>query len=268
MLWQPADPSVELSVVVPFYNPGPSVGTTVRRLVDLARNAGIGLEVIAVSDGSTDGSETHVTGIGPEVRLLVQPVNRGKGAALRRGFAAARGRAVGFVDADGDIDPAHLLAYLEVLRSGGDVVYACKRSGASASESSGFRKLVSLGFSSLVTVLFRHGVRDTQTGCKILRREVAADVLPWMRENRFAFDLELFVVAHRRGHRDLRPAPVRLGERLAGSTVTAKAILRTLRDTITIWGRLHLARAYPATGGAVVAFPSRPADLAPMATAA
>jgi hypothetical protein len=88
-----------------------------------------------------------------------------------------------------------------------------------------------------------------------------------MREDRFAFDLELFVVAHRRGHRDLRPAAVHLGERLAGSTVTAKAILRTLRDTLTIWARLHVARAYPTAGGRVIALPTA-ADLAPLATAA
>jgi hypothetical protein len=74
---------------------------------------------------------------------------------------------------------------------------------------------------------------------------VLDDVLPLLREQRFALDLELFVVARRRGHLDLRPAAVHLGERLAGSTVTSKAIARTLRDVMTIWSRLRFSGAYP-----------------------
>ena len=75
--------------------------------------------------------------------------------------------------------------------------------------------------------------------------EMMADVLPFMRERRFAFDLELFVLAKRRGFTDLHPAPVELGERLAGSTVTTKAVVRTLRDSLTIWKRLNIHGAYP-----------------------
>lgn len=244
-LWQPAADDVELSVVVPFYNPGPSVGTTVGSIVDLLRAEHVGFEVIAVSDGATDGSEAHVEAVGaPEVHLVVQPVNQGKGAALQRGFASARGRYIAFIDADGDIDPSHLVDYLTRIREGGDLVYASKRHPQSMSESSPFRKLVSLGFMTVTGSLFRLGVGDTQTGCKVLRRELVADVLPWLQERRFAMDLELFVVAKRRGHLDMRPAPVHLGERLAGSTVTTKAIVRTLRDTLTIWRRRYVDRAY------------------------
>ena len=163
-----------------------------------------------------------------------------------RGFSAARGRNVAFIDADGDIDPIHLIGYLERIREGGDMVYACKRDEASESASSSLRKLISIGFSTYTTVLFRLGVSDTQTGCKMMRREMIADVLPHMHERRFAFDLELFVVAKRRGFTDLRPAPVELGERLAGSTVTTKAVVRTLKDSLVIWKRLYLKGLYPA----------------------
>src|ERR1051325_9262456 len=70
-LWSPADPSVELSVVVPFYNPGAALRPTVERLVACLRREGVGFEVIAVSDGSTDGSERTLDGAGPEVRVVV-----------------------------------------------------------------------------------------------------------------------------------------------------------------------------------------------------
>jgi glycosyltransferase involved in cell wall biosynthesis len=179
--------------------------------------------------------------------LIVLPQNQGKGPALMRGFSAARGTYVSFIDADGDIDPAHLVGYVDRIREGGDMVYACKRHEHSISASSSLRKLISIGFSTYTSMLFRLGVADTQTGCKMMRRELMADVLPHMHERRFAFDLELFVVAKRRGHDDLRPAPVELGERLAGSTVTSKAVLRTLKDSLTIWKRLYLHGLYPAS---------------------
>lgn len=268
-LWASADPTIELSVVVPFYNPGESVGRTVRQIVDLLRATGTGFEVIPVSDGATDGSEAHVLAVNaPEVRLIVLPQNHGKGGALTRGMSAARGRYVAFIDADGDIDPVHLLGYLTEIRKGHEMVYASKRHADSVSFSSPLRKVVSLGFSTMTTVLFRLGVNDTQTGCKVMTRKMAAQVLPHMRERRFAFDLELFVLARRFGFRNLMPAPVELGERLAGSTVTSKAILRTLRDMLTIWRRATLQRAYPTVVAAPLAFPTRTPDLAPVQLAA
>ena len=120
--------TLDLSVVIPFYNPGDALRPTVQRLVDLAEEAGLDYEVIAVSDGSTDGSEASIEGLAPSVRVVVSPTNLGKGAALHRGFALAHGRYVGFVDADGDIDPRHVVDYFHAARAGDhDVVYASKR---------------------------------------------------------------------------------------------------------------------------------------------
>ncbi|MFI5935886.1 glycosyltransferase family 2 protein [Actinoplanes sp. NPDC051494] len=243
-LWSPADAAVELTVVVPFYNPGAALRPTVERLIASLRAEGVAYEVIAVSDGSTDGSERSLDGL-PGVRVVGSPVNQGKGAALHLGFAAAKGAWIGFVDSDGDIDPVHLVEYLRVAQSGGHAgVYADKRHEASASASSSFRKLVSMFYSTLVTMLFVLGMRDTQTGCKVLRRDVLAMLLPRMRERRFAFDLEFFVAAKAAGVDGFVGAPVRLEERVAGSTVTSKAILRTVRDTLVIFARLHLTHQY------------------------
>ncbi|MBT8226327.1 MAG: glycosyltransferase family 2 protein [Dactylosporangium sp.] len=244
-LWRGPETSIELTVVVPFYNPGTTLRRTVLRLVDCLRAEGVGFEVIAVSDGSTDGSEDTLAGIDPRVRVLTSPRNQGKGAALHLGFARARGSWVGFIDADGDIDPAHVVEYLRIARRGGHAgVYADKRHARSESAATAFRRLVSLVYSTLVTMLFLLAVRDTQTGCKIFRRDVLADLLPRLKERRFAFDLEFFVAARACGISDLVGAPVRLQARMSGSTVTTSTILRTVRDTFTIFGRLRLDRQY------------------------
>lgn len=244
-LWAPADPAIELSVIMPFYNPGDALAPTVRRAHESLTAAGVGFEIIAVSDGSTDGSEATLEGMPAEVTVVVLPENRGKGGALHAGFARAHGSWLGFVDSDGDIDPAHLVEYVRVARRGGyDMVFANKKHDDSQSASSPFRKLVSFGFSSIVGTLFALGVNDTQTGCKLVRRDVMADVLPRMHETRFAFDLELFVAAVTAGYRDLRAQPVRLEARMSGSTVTKKTILRTLTDALSVLARRHYTDTY------------------------
>ena len=244
-LWMPAHRDIDISVVMPAYNPGDSLRPTVDRLVDVMRTENVGFELIVVSDGSTDGSMDTLVGAGSEVRVVELPANRGKGGALHAGFSRARGSWVGFVDCDGDIDPAHLVGYLRTgQQTGADVVYANKKHAASVSASSPFRKLVSFGFSSVVGTLFALGVNDTQTGCKLVRREVMADVLPRLRESRFAFDLELFVAATAAGHTTTVAAPVELQERLAGSTVTRSTIIRTLQDALVVLSRRHRTRTY------------------------
>ena len=244
-LWMPANRQVDISVVMPAYNPGESLRPTVDRLVSVMRENGVGFELIVVSDGSTDGCMITLDGAGPEVRLVDLPANRGKGGALHAGFARARGAWVGFVDCDGDIDPAHLVDYLRAGQAAdADIVYANKRHDASVSASSPFRKLVSMGFSTIVGTLFALGVNDTQTGCKLVRREVMADVLPRLRETRFAFDLELFVAAKSAGHLNAVAAPVELKERLAGSSVTKATILRTLTDALVVLGRRTTTSTY------------------------
>ena len=244
-LWMPANREIEISVVMPAYNPGDALRPAVDRCVDVMRAEGIGFELIVVSDGSTDGSMATLEGAGPEVRIIELPENRGKGGALHAGFSRARGSWVGFVDSDGDIDPAHLVDYLKVGReTGADMVYANKKHRESISASSPFRKVISLGFSSLVNALFSLGVNDTQTGCKLLRREVLADVLPRLRETRFAFDLELFVAASTAGYTTAIAAPVELKERMAGSSVSRSTIFRTLKDALVVLARRRSTSTY------------------------
>ncbi len=244
-LWMPANREIDISVVMPAYNPGDALRPAVDRCVQVMRENNIGFELIVVSDGSTDGSMATLDGAGPEVKVIELPENRGKGGALHAGFSRARGAWVGFVDSDGDIDPAHLVEYLRIgQETGADMVYANKKHSGSISASSPFRKLVSFGFSSIVGTLFSLGVNDTQTGCKLMRREVMADVLPRMRETRFAFDLELFVAASSAGYKTAVAAPVELKERMAGSTVSKATIIRTLKDALTVLARRDATSTY------------------------
>lgn len=234
---------LDITIVVPFFNPGDRFAPNMERLVEVLDSEGVSYEVIAVSDGSTDASETTVGHL-EQVRCVLLPRNRGKGGALRAGFEQARGAYVGFIDADGDIDPVILRSFLSLARLyEPDIITASKRHPMSEVVYPPIRRLYSIGFQLLVRCSFRINVRDTQTGVKLVRREVLADVLPRMVEKRFAFDLELFAVAHHLGYRRFFEAPVRIGERYT-STVSWRSVHRTLQDSAAIFYRLRVIRYY------------------------
>jgi hypothetical protein len=233
-----------LSIIVPFYNPGPRFRAHLSGIVDVLTSSGRSFEIIAVSDGSTDGSQDQVVSVDPRVRLISLPSNRGKGAALRIGMAEARGTYVGFIDADGDL-PADLIPSLVVLaeHDGADVVLGSKRHPQSVVIYPPLRRLYSMAYQALVLVLFHLPVRDTQTGLKLIRRQVMLDVVPRMVEKRFAFDLELLVVARRLGYRRFVEVPVVIGERFS-STVSVRSVRGMVQDTLAIFYRLRILRWY------------------------
>ena len=240
--------AVELTIVVPFYNAGPRLVGNVAEIVSTLDQTGLEFEVLAVSDGSTDGSEAALANLADSrVKLIVLPEHEGKGQALNAGLTAGRGRYLGFIDADGDLPAALLPSFVTEIRSERvDIVVGSKRHPASDVVYPPLRRMYSWGFQQLVRLLFDLRVRDTQTGIKVVRREVLEAVLPQMLEKRFAFDLELLVLAQRRGYRRISELPVRIGERFV-STISVKAVLRTLADTMVIWWRLRFTHAYKQT---------------------
>jgi glycosyltransferase involved in cell wall biosynthesis len=244
-----ADVVPELTIVMPYYNPGDALGRNVGEVVAVLERTGLDFEVIAVSDGSTDGSGATLDALenGPEhkhVRRIELARHTGKGEALRVGLTEGRGDYLGFIDADGDLPAGLLGPFVEELRSGDvDMVLGSKRHLGSEVEYPLVRRLYSWGFQQLVRLLFDLDVRDTQTGIKVLRREVLEAVLPLMVEQRFAFDLELLVVASRLGFDRFAELPVRI-ERQFGSTISVRAVARILSDTFAIWWRLRVTHQY------------------------
>jgi len=245
-----APPAVDLSVVIPYYNPGPRVRDTVERAVAALASTGMSFHVVAVSDGSTDGSDASLAGVHPDVvELVVLPTNTGKGRAVRTGLARGRGRYLGFIDGDGDVPPELLADFATLARDQRpDVVIGSKRHPASQVVYPPVRRVASWAYQQLVRLLFHLDVRDTQAGIKLVRRQVLADVLPLMAEQGFAFDLELLVLARRLGYRRVIEAPVRIGRRFS-STISPAAAAAMLRDTLAIWWRLHASHAYDRAGG-------------------
>ena len=239
----PAD--LDFTLVIPFYNPGERFGAHIKNVLSVLSESGTTYEVLAVSDGSTDESEAQLVGIESDALTLIQlPENSGKGAALRLGLARGRGRYLGFIDGDGDIPAEILREYLErIATDAPDIIYGSKRHRDSKVVYPPLRRIYSWLYQQLNWCLFHLPVRDTQTGVKALRRDVLVSALPRMVEKRYAFDLELFVVAMRQGFTDFVEMPVTIVERVT-STVSIHSVWRTLQDTVAIFYRLRIVHYY------------------------
>src|SRR5271169_4078614 len=115
------DDAVKLSVVIPVYNEAGTIGEVIRRVLD----CGFETEVIVVDDASTDNTSAYLKSLEhPQVHCFYHAVNRGKGAALRTGFAAARNPYVVVQDADLEYSPDDYRTVLAPLIDGrADMVY-------------------------------------------------------------------------------------------------------------------------------------------------
>ncbi|HTR21872.1 MAG TPA: glycosyltransferase family 2 protein [Gemmatimonadales bacterium] len=184
MSWDPV-----LSVIVPVYNEAATLEAVVHRV----RALPIRLELIAVDDASTDETPAILDRLAAQRfvdRVIHQPENRGKGAALRAGFAAATGDVVVVQDADLEYDPVELPALLEPIRQGkADAVYGSRFQGGPRRvlffwHSIGNRLLTLL--SNMFTNL---NLSDLETCYKLIRTDLLRR-LP-LTSDRFGFEVEI-----------------------------------------------------------------------------
>jgi glycosyltransferase involved in cell wall biosynthesis len=164
-----------LSICIPVYNEQGAVGETLERCLaigDDLRRCGIDqFEVIAVDDGSRDGTAAVIRGY-PQVRLIQHPRNRGYGAALKTGFAAAQHDLIGFLDADATYPPEQFPRLCSrILEQDADLVIGSRMAGADT-EMPAVRRLGNMFFASLLTLIGRTTVTDSASGMRVFRRRV------------------------------------------------------------------------------------------------
>jgi glycosyltransferase involved in cell wall biosynthesis len=225
----------DLTVVIPAYNERRRIVPTVASIAAHLAATPLTWELIVSDDGSTDGCPDQLQALGMNnLRIVTSGVNEGKGAAVRRGFLAARGRAVLFADADCSTPIAELDPMLAELEAGADVVVGSRTiDGAATTNKSGLRHLLSTTLRLIVSVLLPTGVQDTQCGFKLFRRDVARQLAEAQTITGFSFDLELLYLARQR-ELHVVEHPVSWFD-APGSTVDpAKESIRFIRDILRI----------------------------------
>jgi dolichol-phosphate hexosyltransferase len=162
-----------LSIIMPVFNEGPTLHAVITRLGSVEMP--VAWELIVVDDGSTDGAVDEVSSAWAPSATRVVVVkalrNQGKGAALRRGFALARGDILGVQDADLEYDPVQIPELVRpILEDRADAVFGTRQFGANASYSFWYtvgNRMISL----VASMLFDRLTTDSYTCYKFFRRE-------------------------------------------------------------------------------------------------
>jgi len=194
-------PSLDYSAVIPAYNETARLAAPLRAMAAWFRAQRKSFEIIVSDDGSSDGTAALVEEMRqdiPELRLVKSPVNRGKGHAVRIGVLAANGALVLVADADG-ATPIEETAALEAALAGADLAVGSRAMGGHV-ERRWYRHIIGRGFHALVHLFGVRGIRDTQCGFKLFKSAVARDLFALARMNGFSFDVEILLLAQRRGY--------------------------------------------------------------------
>jgi glycosyltransferase involved in cell wall biosynthesis len=178
---------MKLSVVIPVYNER----NTILNILRCVQEVNLPKEIVVVDDGSTDGTRGVLESIPPsaDLKIIFQPNNMGKGAALRRGFEAVSGDIVVIQDADMEYDPQEYSILIQpILQNKADVVYRSRFSSGPHRvlffwHSAGNKLLTIL--SNMLTDL---NLTDMETCYKVFRADLLKKIK--MRENRFGFEPE------------------------------------------------------------------------------
>jgi glycosyltransferase involved in cell wall biosynthesis len=230
---------VALSVVMPLHNEGAQITTNVEQTMAVLRMLGT-FEMILVNDGSSDNSGEEIARLAgkfPGEIVSLQLTRSGKGEALRRGAQVAQGEFVVFIDADLDLPPEQILFFVAIQRvKKADAVIGSKMHPDSTVDYPLRRRIYSLGYFWLVKFLFGLPVRDTQTGLKLVRRDLLLKALDKTESRGFTLDLELLVRLVQLGA-VMVEAPVIVQHSMKFGGIGLPVVWQIFRDTWLVWRR-------------------------------
>ncbi len=191
---------MKISVVIPCYNEIKTIETIIQRV--LAVDLGLERELVIVDDCSTDGTREYLSSMSEcdEINIVLQPVNRGKGAALRTGFEHAGGDVIIVQDADLEYDPQEYPRLLKPILDGhADVVYGSRFAGGESHRVLYFwHYLANKGLTLLSNVFTNLNLTDMEVCYKVFKREILDEIE--LREDRFGFEPEFTAKVARNGY--------------------------------------------------------------------
>ena len=242
-------PTPLLSLIVPAYNEGERLPSTLPPVIAFLDAQTYASELIIVNNNSRDNTREvalQFAATRPYIRVIDE-MTQGKGAAVHTGMRAATGDYLFMADADCSMPVSEVVKFLPPNLGSYDVAIGSREApGAVRHNEPQYRHLMGRVFNFYVKVLAIPGFEDTQCGFKCFRRETAQDILPNQTIDGWAFDVELLFIALRRGYRVIEvPIEWYYGENSRISPVrdTINMIREVLRIRYNGWtGRYDRAR--------------------------
>jgi glycosyltransferase involved in cell wall biosynthesis len=200
------------SIVIPAYNEAGRIPATLRSVVDCVRQQGWSAEVIVVDDGSTDATAQVVRAFAagaPEVRLLQNSGNRGKGYSVRAGMLQALGEVVMFTDADLSAPMVEAERLFAAIAGGADIAIGSRwlETSRQTHRQPFYRQFFGRCFNAVTRLVMGLRFADTQCGFKAFTRSAAQTVFQLQTIERWGFDPEILFIALKRGYR-IQEVPV------------------------------------------------------------
>ena len=228
-----------VSIVIPAYNEESHIAATLQEIDRYLLLRPWPAEIVVVDDGSTDTTVAEVeraaarTGI--PIHILNNHINRGKGYSVRRGMLAASGDFVLFSDADLSTPIYELDRLLRRAQRGYDVVIGSRalRNSQIEVHQPFYRELMGKAFNLILRSLGLSHFHDTQCGFKLFSRRAVNQIFPLAKINRFAFDVEILLIAQRLGLR-IRELPVHWHDSLPSKVSLVCDSLRMFFDVVKL----------------------------------
>ncbi|MGC9158251.1 MAG: dolichyl-phosphate beta-glucosyltransferase [Terracidiphilus sp.] len=194
------------SIVIPAFNESARLPATLESVVDCIRTRGWKAEVIVVNDGSTDTTADVVRAFAahaPEIRLIENPGNRGKGYSVRAGMLEAQGEVAIFTDADLSSPIGEAERLLTAISQGADIAIGSRwlEADRQTQRQPLYRQFFGRCFNAVTRMVMRLPFADTQCGLKAFTREAARAIFRLQTIERWGFDPEILFIALRLGFR-------------------------------------------------------------------
>ena len=196
---RPAQP--QYSIIIPAYNERARIGSTLEQVLEHLREQKWSAEIVVVNDGSRDDTANfvgHFAAEHPQVRLIENPGNQGKGYAVRNGMLNARGKVLLFTDADLSSPITEATKLFAAMEKGADVAIGSRWLDPSLQfqRQSFKRQVMSRAFNLFTRAVLTFPYHDTQCGFKAFTRRAAEMIFPLQRIKRWGFDAEVIYLAH------------------------------------------------------------------------
>jgi len=240
---------LKLTIVMPCFNEGTRIYRNIIETLTQVEKFSDSFRLLLVNDGSTDETESEIRRAmqtDNRIGLISYKNNKGKGYAVRRGIMSSKSEYTAFLDADLELPPYLLESFLDKIEgklgskeSGKPIgiVIGSKMHPDSQVDYPPLRKIMSYGYYLFLKAVFGLSLRDTQTGIKLFRTELAQDISKHCRCKGYSFDIEMLAIAEKMHNYSIEEMPVVVNfsrNKDNKSKIKLRSVFTMIRDTLRI----------------------------------